>query len=326
MSNQHSELRDLIDTYFSLSDIRQLCVDLSVDYEHLGGDTKPSRIISLIEYLQRRGRLPDLAQRCRELRRHVPWPTLDPESRSADRPPSHEQQTPPANPFGRAGKLQDSASYLVRPTLTNQLFDELRKGVSLSIVGESQTGKSSLLWHITQTGPAVLQRPPADFVYLSLELIHSDDDLFDCISGELGIAPARGFRLARALHGRHVILCLDEIEKMTWDGFSLNVRTELRGLADGPDAPFSLIIASRSPLGQLFPDSPLMTSPLAGLCIPVAMPPFTLAESHALARQYLQGTGLSLPAAAVERAWQQSHGHPARLQQALKVSFAEIFG
>jgi hypothetical protein len=166
---------------------------------------------------------------------------------------------------------------------------ELSKGVSLSIVGESQTGKSSLLWHIIQSGPGMLNRPAGDFIYLSLELIHSDDDFFDYICGELGVATYRGFRLARVLRGRKVVLCLDEIEKMTWESFSLNVRTELRGLADGTNAPFTLVIASRSPLGQLFPDSQVMTSPLAGLCMQLTMPNFSLQETRELVSQYLRG-------------------------------------
>jgi hypothetical protein len=76
MSNQRRELLDLIDRHFSLSDIRQLCLDLSVDYEHLGGESKPLKIINLIQYLQRRGRLHELVQRCQEARSHVTWPLL----------------------------------------------------------------------------------------------------------------------------------------------------------------------------------------------------------------------------------------------------------
>ncbi len=41
---------------------------------------------------------------------------------------------------------------------------------------------------------------------------------------------------------------------MAWQN-SINVRSHLRGLTDGPDSPLNLVIASRSPLSHLFPDS-----------------------------------------------------------------------
>lgn len=315
MPDVEQELYRLIDQHFTLSDIRQLCFALSLDYEHLAGENKPDKIINLITRMRQDGRFPDLLQQCRTMREHVVWP-------DAPALPAAPERSPLPNPFGRTGRLT-APHYLPRPALHNYLFDELRKGSSLSLVGDSQTGKSSLLWHICQAGPAALARPAADFVYLSLELLRNDDDFFACVCEELGVPSLRGFRLARALRGRQVVLCLDEIEKMTWDGFTLELRTELRGLADGGDAPLTLVIASRSPLARLFPDSPQLTSPLAGLCTQVTMSPFTLAESQTLAAQYLAGSGLTLSPTAVERAWQQSGGHPARLQQALHAAFTE---
>jgi hypothetical protein len=72
---------------------------------------------------------------------------------AADAPVS--RTTSVVNPFGYKGKITDPALYLVRQPLTKMVFDELRKGVSLSIVGDSQTGKSSLLLHIVRAGPTV---------------------------------------------------------------------------------------------------------------------------------------------------------------------------
>ena len=119
----------------------------------------------------------------------------------------------------------------MREPLNGEVFNELRKGASLSVVGESQTGKSSLLWHIHTAGPGMLNRNESDFVHLSLELLDSDDDFFEAVCGELEVPTERGFRLARALEGRRVVVCLDEIEKMTWQGFTLDLRSQLSGLA-----------------------------------------------------------------------------------------------
>ena len=56
---------------------------------------------------------------------------------------------------------------------------------------------------------------------------------------------------------------------MTWDGFTNQVRGQLRGLADGTDAPLRLVVAAYTSLDTLFPDSQdkNMTSPFKGICI-----------------------------------------------------------
>ena len=224
---------------------------------------------------------------------------------------------PPSNPFGDRGRIEDPARYFLRQPITREVFDELRKHQSVSIVGETQSGKSSLLWYITQVGPLLLERPPADFAYFNLELVRSEDDFFEFLCETLGVRPSRGYRLAQALRGRHIYLCLDEIEKMNWKGFSQEIRSELRGLADGSGAPLTLVISSRSPLTRIFPDAPDMTSPLAGLCNQLSFQPFTLPEAIALARFRLEDSGYSLPDASVETAWRESNGQAAVLQKAL---------
>lgn len=250
-------------------------------------------------------------------------PPKNPRPIKEKQPPQPKKRIP--NPFGLRGRLEDPTHYLVRQPLTDEILNELRKGVSLSIIGESQSGKSSLLWYLCQVGPAALNCSPQDFIYLNMELIHSEEKLFQHICEYLAVNECRGVSLGRALHGRKAVLCLDEAEKMAWPGFTADVRSELRGLADGAHAPLTLIITSRTPLDRLFQDSQLMTSPLAGLCTQIHIPPFTLAEAYALTVQYLNDSGLKLPKREIERAWQQSSGHPAYLQQELKASFARLF-
>lgn len=223
-----------------------------------------------------------------------------------------------ANPFGLTGRLEDPKYYLVRQPFTQRIFNELAKGVSLSLVGESQTGKSSLLWYIYQNGPERLARSATDFVYIDMQLIHTEDDFYAYICDELAIPVNRGYMLGRSLKDRQIILCLDEIEKMTWEGFTLNVRTDLRGLADGQNNTLTLIIASRSPLHQLFPDSPLSTSPLANLCQQLNMPPLTLGEIRKLVTQYVANPDVLFTEQSLEMIWQQTQGHPYGVQLALK--------
>lgn len=317
-----NQFHALLVAHFSLEEISQLCFTLGINREELAGQTISAVARDLITYMRRHHQLSRLLQAAREARPQITWPEL-PEI--TPRLPNYSiTQLSLTNPFGLTGCIKTSDFYLVRDPLTEEILHELYKGVSISIVGDSQTGKSSLLWHIHQQGTRLL---PAfhHFIYVSLELIHNDEDFFDYIHEELGLPRRRAFRLAQTLQGQRVLLCLDEIEKMAWDGFSLNVRSALRALADGGDAPFTLLIASRSPIQMLFPDMPVMTSPLAGLFTQLKMPAFSWREAKALVHQYCGRLDVTLPEIEVERAWQQTQGHPRRFQQALKEVFARNF-
>jgi hypothetical protein len=237
--------------------------------------------------------------------------------------PALPASMPIANPFGDRGRIENPARYFARQPLTHNVFDELRKRQSISLVGDSQSGKSSLLWYVTNVGAQQVNDPRGDFAYLDLQLVRSEEQFFDLFFEKLGIAACPLYRLERVLGGRHVYLCLDEMEKMAWQGFTQEIRSELRGLADGPGAPLTLVIASRQPLSRIFPDTPDMTSPLAGLCSQLSFQPFTLQEAIGLARFRLDGSGFSLPDALVEKAWRESRGQVAELQRALHDLFEE---
>ena len=223
----------------------------------------------------------------------------------------------PANPFGYRGQITELSRYLVRQPLTTELFEDLGKGQSLSLVGPAQSGKSSLLWYVKEQGPARLGKAPADFVYINMELIHSEEDFFDWLCAQLDLPQMRGFRLFQQLRGRQLIVCLDEMEKMAWSGFTPAMHSEIRGLIDG-DGPLTVVAASRVPLAQLLPDRPGQTSPLANLFLTLTLPAFNPQEATALCRQLLDGSGVGLSAELIQRAWQLSQGQPYQLQLELK--------
>lgn len=56
------QLRDILIENFNIGEIKSLSFDLDIDYENLSGSNKNSKILSLIGYAQRRGRLEDLAR------------------------------------------------------------------------------------------------------------------------------------------------------------------------------------------------------------------------------------------------------------------------
>lgn len=240
----------------------------------------------------------------------------------------HGSDTSPAapahvpNPFGQTGRITDPAHFFGRDDLLRRIFEELRKGTSLSLVGERQSGKSSLLAMICALGPEQLHLPAEAFVYINMQMIDDSHDFFESLCAEMHMPPMRGGKLARALRGKRFVVCLDEIEKMADTAYFKGAeREQLRGLADGSDAPLTLVIASSLPLDQLFPDRPGMTSPLANVCLPLDVPAFSRAAARDFLAQRLQGTGVTFSAADIDDLLAQSGGNPARLQRAA----AELF-
>jgi hypothetical protein len=162
-------------------------------------------------------------------------------------------------------------------------------------------------------------------ICLDLAGLQDDSDFFEMLCGELGVPTTRGGRLLRALRGRQVVLCLDEVEGLNRPSFSLSIRAELRSLADGTTAPLTLVIVSRSSLERLFPDSPENNSPLASICFKIPMPMFSQAEAQAFAVARLVPLNRTLPLDVIDAAWQISLGNPLVLQRELKAAFDRVF-
>lgn len=217
------------------------------------------------------------------------------------------------NPFLHTGRVTDPARFVGRRALLRQLFEELHKGSSRALLGDAQIGKSSILSMVCRLGPARLDLPPERFVYLDMQLISDEGDFWDALCGGLGVDVVSGFRLERQIRGRRYIVCIDEIEKMHSASFPRSVREQLRGLADGDGAPLKLVIASRVPLDQIFPDAPGQTSPLSNLCPHVTVPPFSAAECRDLITSRLAGTGVTFDEAEVDALIRESEGVPVRL-------------
>ena len=61
-------LRAVLAEAFTDDDLRDLCFDMSIDYESLPGDNKSAKARELVLYCQKRGRLEELAGHVRRLR------------------------------------------------------------------------------------------------------------------------------------------------------------------------------------------------------------------------------------------------------------------
>lgn len=173
------------------------------------------------------------------------------------------------NPFiPQHGKIDDPKFFFGREREIRRVFETLNSGSSVAIIGERAIGKSSLLQAIYREAPNQL-RHPRQPIYLDLKNVCDENDFYDALCHKAGIETAKGYQLQRALESHRLLLILDEVEKMTWDGFTNQVRGQLRGLAEGNNAPLRLVVAACTSLDTLFPDSQNqnMTSPFKGICI-----------------------------------------------------------
>jgi hypothetical protein len=225
------------------------------------------------------------------------------------------------NPFGNRGRISEAQQFFGRQALLQQIFEELRQGTSVSLVGDAGTGKSSILAMICRRGPDELSLEPEHFIYIDMQSISNEGKFFEALCEKLGFdQPLRGFSLARKLQGQRYILCLDEIERIAnWQSFTADEYEELRALADGADAPFTLVVASRSPLDVVFDDDNVSTrtSPLHSLFnISLCVKAFTLQETIDFLNIQLQGSAIQFSVYDKSALYDQTQGNPARLQAA----------
>jgi DNA-binding NtrC family response regulator len=68
-----SKTRRYLVEHFNESELRNLCFDLRVDYESLGGTGKGDKARELIGYYERRGLLHVLVEACRQRRPNLTW-------------------------------------------------------------------------------------------------------------------------------------------------------------------------------------------------------------------------------------------------------------
>jgi nitrate reductase NapE component len=75
-SNWHIRLRQILVSYFDENELETLCFDLHVDSQCLAGTGKARRVIELIKYCARSGKVKDLIDYCSQQRPNVPWAEL----------------------------------------------------------------------------------------------------------------------------------------------------------------------------------------------------------------------------------------------------------
>lgn len=222
-----------------------------------------------------------------------------------------------SNPFTPLnGRIDEPHQFFGRQKEIRSIFEILNGGSSVAIIGERGIGKSSLLKAICQQAKTALNsiREP---VYLNLQGIEDEADFYNALCDKIGIEVCKGYRLTRALEKKRprVLLAIDEIEKMTWDGFTNQVRGQLRGLAEGSDAPLRLVVAASTSLNRLFPDSDRigMTSPFKGICIEQDLGLWEGSVVRDFMRYRLLNNQIKFEEADISQIIRESRGHPKEL-------------
>jgi len=74
-------LRKGLEKCYSLGELKIVCFELGVDFDVLSGDSKPTKSLELVEYLDRRGKIDALVEYCVRDRPSYDWGISTPDSR-----------------------------------------------------------------------------------------------------------------------------------------------------------------------------------------------------------------------------------------------------
>jgi hypothetical protein len=226
-----------------------------------------------------------------------------------------------ANPFFTSGRINEPALFFGRQRVIREIYSELRKGCNVSVVGESQIGKSSLLYYIYRNS-GVWQQDDGLAEFIDLQGVLDETDFCETVLQKLGEKGSTLRDLKRSLAGRKLVLLLDEAERLAEEDFNPRLHDLLRSLAQEPH--FALCLVSRRTLEEVFPArTPGGVSPFHNIFTVKTLGPFTEAEAREFLAARLANTGVSFAEYEIERLLAESRCHPARLQALARALFAE---
>jgi hypothetical protein len=224
------------------------------------------------------------------------------------------------NPFYTSGRINDPSLFVGRQWIVREICAELKKGCSVSLVGDSQVGKSSLLSYLYQTSADWL--PEGTIEFIDLQSVLDEADFCETILSRLGEEGDTLRALKRTLAGRELILLLDEVERLAEDDFNPRLHDLLRSLAQEPH--FAMCLATERPLVEVFPaHTPGGVSPFHNIFTVKILGPFTEAEARGCIADCLANTGATFTEREIDRLLIESDGHPAKLQARSRALFEE---
>lgn len=191
------------------------------------------------------------------------------------------------------------------------------------MIGEEGIGKSSLLWAICQQAENLLFSPRQP-IYLDLNGVRDEDEFYTALCEEVGIPKNQGPLLTRDLKKYKLLLAIDNVGKMSGEGFTRQLRDYLRALADRQNAPLKLIVAASEPLDKLFKDSQdeVKTSPFSGIFQEENIKPWDATIARAFIQARLAMTSVHFTEEEISKLVQESSGHPRKLMQLCYQNYA----
>jgi len=229
-------------------------------------------------------------------------------------------QSPIPNPFYTGGRINDPEFFFGRERLIREVRSELKKRSSVSLVGQSQMGKSSLLYYLYATRAEWL--PNVTIEYIDLQRVFDEKDFYRTVLEKLGKTGSSWRKLRNALSEGEVVLLFDEMERLAEEDFNPRLHDLLRSLAQEPH--FAMGLATQRPLVEVFPAStPVGVSPFHNIFTEKNIGPFSEAEARSYITNRLGGTGLSFTQAEIQQLLTDSQGHPANLAMMAKTLFAK---
>jgi len=229
-----------------------------------------------------------------------------------------------SNPFiPQTGRIDYPQLFFGRDLEIKRVFEVLNSNGSVALIGEEGIGKSSLLWAICHQAENLLFSPRQP-IYLDLNGVRDEDDFYTALCEEVGIHKNQGTLLTRDLKKYKLLLAIDNVGKMSCEGFTPQLRGYLRGLAEGQNSPLKLIVAASKPLDKLFNDSQneVNTSPFSGIFQQENIKPWDAPIARAFIKARLAVTSVRFTEEEISQLVQESGGHPRRLMQLCYQNYA----
>lgn len=228
--------------------------------------------------------------------------------------PATPEPSFPSHPFSPLSGCIENPQYLFgREREIRRIFELLNSGSSVALIGEEAIGKSSILQAVRYQAATQLN-PSRQPIYLDLGHVFNEEDFYLAFCDQVGIPEQKGYRLSRTLRNYRLLLILDNVEKMAWDGFTNQVRSQLRALATDGNPPLRLVVAARTPLNKLFPDSG-MVSPFENICQEETIKRWDEQAGYDFIASRLEPTSIQFSEAEITELIQKSRGHPQQLMR-----------
>jgi hypothetical protein len=180
-------------------------------------------------------------------------------------------------------------------------------------------GKSEILRTIVAQGPEKLGREKETFLYVDMRLIRDESGFFEELCTTLDIESCDQNQLRRKLlkTKRPHVLCLDTVHVLLESPFPKATPNWLRGMAEIPNSPLQLVVASRKDLRE-FATEHNISSPLADFFAGQTEPLdyWSMKAVRQFVEDNLRGTAMTFTSAQIEDLYRNSGGRPREIRSA----------